>query len=321
MSMSALTASQMRLELYNLLSSTTIGDLKHCMETEYGIPAELQRLDLCGKVLQDTMTLGQCGATDATTFDLSLSTRKTIIYFRPSASGLIFPGKDIKIQIQLNRSWELAMLYPRATGASKDYIQSISWDITVTDAGRIHAGGRTFTGLFWDGISSEPPVTNTPLSSTPLDRSCSKADADLLSTTTLVPGNSVAVPLDQVHHYLSSLLSKLLPEPYPIPHFLGWFTSRVNSGPHTHVALRFPRQAEYQAVAPLSVSEGSGIWVFRVVILYKKLESSTALFWEAFGPSYILGADWPSFIGTEPIIKDPNSHKLTALEITCMEVF
>ncbi|KAG8699181.1 hypothetical protein FRC09_006774 [Ceratobasidium sp. 395] len=152
MSMSALTASQMRLELYNLLSSTTIGDLKHCMETEYGIPAELQRLDLCGKVLQDTMTLGQCGATDATTFDLSLSTRKTIIYFRPSASGLIFPGKDIKIQIQLNRSWELAMLYPRATGASKDYIQSISWDITVTDAGRIHAGGRTFTGLFWDGM-------------------------------------------------------------------------------------------------------------------------------------------------------------------------
>ncbi|KAG8767529.1 hypothetical protein FRC12_006198 [Ceratobasidium sp. 428] len=101
------------------------------------------------------------------------------------------------------------------------------------------------------------------------------------------------------------------------PNFLRWFHLRIKSGPHTHVALRFLPQADYQAIAPFSIiSVGgrqvrgsteileAGIRVYRLVLLYKRLGCSSALAWDAVYPR---DRDQPKFwskvIGSGPIVE------------------
>ncbi|KAG9123096.1 hypothetical protein FRC07_000232 [Ceratobasidium sp. 392] len=118
------TTSQRTLKFNNLRLSTIVKDVKSLIETELGVPAALQSLDLLGKPLLDAMTLGHSGVTSETPLDLSLNTRRTMIYFYPFPTCGGYTAENVKVQIWLNRSWELAALGASERGSLKDNVQS-----------------------------------------------------------------------------------------------------------------------------------------------------------------------------------------------------
>ncbi|KAG9120274.1 hypothetical protein FRC07_004304 [Ceratobasidium sp. 392] len=320
------TTSQRVLTYSELLPSTMIRDIKSLIETDYGVPAALLTLDLRDKPLQDTITLEQAGITNGIILGLELNTRRTIIHFRGVVSGKT-PVKNVKIQLSLNRNWELAALFRPEEGPNKDYIQSMAWNINVLGNDDLHdnIGGKDQSWLFWDGIiSSVQSSVIDPLP--PLDRpeELSPSIEVLRDITAVRPDNSEAVPIGQVYSYVSTMIAVLQNE-FDNLEFTRWFATRVASGLHTHVALRCLPQSDYHAIAPLSVSQGSGISMFRLMILFKRLSNSAALFWDAFHPMNYhpdTGSPvWNSVIGDKPIVSESNHPTVHALEISCMEVF
>ncbi|KAG9075688.1 hypothetical protein FRC06_009950, partial [Ceratobasidium sp. 370] len=162
------TPSHRDLKFSDLHASTTIKDVKSLIETEHGIPAPLQSLELAGKRLDDMKTLQQSGVTDSRACDLTLATRQTMIYlFAPRRNASKGKGvlKAVDVQLSVDRAWELATLYPETS--PKSFIQSVSWTVDVHEDGTLaDRGSQTeLSCLFWDGIPVTSMVIAPPLSS------------------------------------------------------------------------------------------------------------------------------------------------------------
>ncbi|KAG9079079.1 hypothetical protein FRC06_007965, partial [Ceratobasidium sp. 370] len=131
--------------------SDTIKSVKSHIEYVYEIPAALQKLSHCGKLLDDTKTLEQSGVTDSQTVGLSLDTRQTMIYLvAPSGKGVL---NKVEVKLSSDRTWELAALYP-SIAPPKECIQSTSWTVDVDEFGRlVDCDTQTqLSCLFWDGL-------------------------------------------------------------------------------------------------------------------------------------------------------------------------
>ncbi|KAG8705826.1 hypothetical protein FRC09_002741 [Ceratobasidium sp. 395] len=322
----------------DLYPSTTIGDIKSRIRTEYDIPATLQKIEYLGKPLQDIVTLGQSGVINGSTLELSFNTRQTMIYFRmppkwqyPSCGPnyRTYPScqerHNITLSIRLNRTWELAALRQHGGILLEDHIQSILWNIdTVKNSSVLlhdHHLQKQCPYLFWDGVSDQSSQVTLTSSPDELD-SLSPGPELLHSMTSVLPDNSAAVPLAQAESYILDVARVCSNIHDDFGDFCRWFTSRMKSTPHcTHVALRFLPQADYQAVAPLSISDNFPIRVDRLIMLYKRLDYTAAPTWDAYCPSYVQGPNvWSNIIGAGPTRAGSDSD-LSALEITCMEVF
>ncbi|KAG8796268.1 hypothetical protein FRC12_001373 [Ceratobasidium sp. 428] len=204
------TTSQKRLKLDGLYPSSQIERIMSLLEAEYGVPAILQRLELCGKRLQRTNTLEQSGITEWMTLDLFLNARQCMIFIiphlkiDPRESG--FFHENIVVHYSVDRAWELSALYPSRAKPCGSYIQAVTWDVDVMANRSLfdHASQTEVRSIFWDGISKPPQLTvpDLSLSDTHL------AEHPLVTSPLLEPGNSVAVPVDYVGNYISTLLHK-----------------------------------------------------------------------------------------------------------------
>ncbi|KAG9077199.1 hypothetical protein FRC06_009051, partial [Ceratobasidium sp. 370] len=167
------TPSQRILNFDNLRASITIKDIKSLIEASYGIPAALQKLDLDGTKLTDARTLEMSGVVNSAVLDLSLSTRQTMIFLvAPRGKGVL---KGVEVQLTLNRTWELAALYPSAEPWSREYIQSVSWIVDVAEDGKLvnSLPREELACLSWDGISNKSPTVLPPLASDQLAKQLS----------------------------------------------------------------------------------------------------------------------------------------------------
>ncbi|KAG8767527.1 hypothetical protein FRC12_006196 [Ceratobasidium sp. 428] len=320
----------------DLYPSTTIGDIKSRIKTEYDLPAALQKIEYLGKPLQDVVTLGQSGVVNGSTLELSFNTRQTMIYIRAPLKTLDYRGyitfrshedyHDITLSIRLNRTWELAALHQHGGNLLPDHVQSILWNIDTST----YPNGILYDRhlqkkrpyLFWDGVSDQSSQVVSAPPSDELD-SLSPGPELLYSMTSVLPDNSVAVPLTEAEHYILSVVrgcSDIQDDPKD---FSRWLTFRMKSTPnHTHVALRFLSRADYQAVAPLAASANFPIQVYRLIMLYKRLDYTAALTWDTICPSYEQGPGlWSEIVGAGPSALPMESSYVSAVEITCMEVF
>jgi hypothetical protein len=143
--------------------STTIKDIKTLIETQHNVPIALQKLDLLGQPLGDRRTLEQCDITNGTAVNLTLGLRQSMIYLtgrsyvRLSKSNVQHTPngtQNIKVQLSLNRAWELSVIFHSSGYLSRDFIQSMSWTVDASSNGMLHNhdSGIDMPCLFWDGL-------------------------------------------------------------------------------------------------------------------------------------------------------------------------
>ncbi|KAG8753434.1 hypothetical protein FRC12_011546 [Ceratobasidium sp. 428] len=323
-SLTILTTSQISFTLNDLPRSTTIGQIKSRIEAEQDIPADLQNLEFLGGPLQDHMTLLQCGLVNDSVLSLFLDTKRQTVICFPQAQKP--PYENITLQIQLNRSWELMTLHPSVQTPSEDRVQTMLWNVDVTGYGEIYDrhSGQKVRCLLWDGISARLPTPSDPPQPNVLqDQSLDRA-AMHSSMIAVQPGNSVVVPINHAHSYISRVCGRRFSFVYTAPDFLTQrFCKWPKSSSYTHVALRFLSQADYQSIEPLTVSQGSNVYVYRLLVLCRRLSHPAALIWGTVHPLYYENSvvtSWDEIIESQPIIKGSGYPPLSALEVTCIEV-
>ncbi|KAG9075779.1 hypothetical protein FRC06_009891, partial [Ceratobasidium sp. 370] len=214
LSITVRTPSQTLLELNDLRPSLNIKDVKHLIEATYGMPAALQRLDLLGKPLGDSMALSQFKGTPLPIVDLIVNARQSMICLFPGRgrNGRYPSYENIDIRLSLNRAWELAALRRSTEGLPKDHDQSVSWNIDVAQNGVLteHGSQTKLTYLFWDGLTQNTqPATPAPHPSPSQSPELSPIGCSPPSGPLLDPRNSVAVPIGEVYSYMLSLFSNL----------------------------------------------------------------------------------------------------------------
>ncbi|KAG9078031.1 hypothetical protein FRC06_008563, partial [Ceratobasidium sp. 370] len=251
-SISVRTASQQLLKLGGLRPSSIINDVKTLIETTYNVPAVLQRLDLLGQTLDDMKTLEQYHINYRTILDLCLNARQYMIYFYPHPEDL--PHKDVKVKLSLNRAWELVALPPSEEALSRDYIQSMSWTVDVTEAGLLdHGSNANFTHIFWDGISqpAQPTTPDSPLLQSDPEPHPLHGHPNLIPL--LDPTNSVAVPFSEIGSYIWNLFYNHMgfvgSSPFPTD-----FASHIKPKTHEYIAFRLVPQAYCESISSLSIS-------------------------------------------------------------------
>jgi hypothetical protein len=135
-------------------SSTTILDLKTLIQCQHRVPVVLQSLTLFGKILDDKKTLEQHGITDGAIIDLATNMRNSVICLLGSNRATGAGTKDIKVELSLNRAWEISLLRPSMKVSSSDYAQSVTWTVDAKHDGTLldHESGKEMPHLHWDGL-------------------------------------------------------------------------------------------------------------------------------------------------------------------------
>ncbi|KAG8740511.1 hypothetical protein FRC10_004204, partial [Ceratobasidium sp. 414] len=315
----AIRATFQTLRLYNVHSSSSIGSLVKHIEKRYGPLAAFQKFSLLGERLDDEAILDQSGITAGTTLDLVLSTRKSMIYcIAPRHDTLEkFALTGVKVTIMVNRGWELVALAPPEDLEYKDLLMYTSWIVDVASDGTLWdpASQKELDCLCWDGIDEYGTILPAPYQRHRL----SPSSMWTKSATTVEPNNSVAVPLDQIESYISSILSatgfKFSSK------FLSQFMNQLESKPWSHLALRFLPQAESEALSYLEFDPRPQS-IVHIVMLYKGLSDLDDLAWGTSLLSLTEGSDtWKDIVGAEPIDPLADRNAFSAYEITWMEVF
>ncbi|KAG9079583.1 hypothetical protein FRC06_007640, partial [Ceratobasidium sp. 370] len=152
-----ITPSQEQLRFDMLRASTTIRTVKLLIESRYGLVAALQKLEFLQTPLDDNKTLEESGIGDGASLNLILNTRQLAIYLpaprsndRPSGRSTF---NEVKVQLSVNRAWELAALRLPVEVPTQHYTQSGTWVVEITrDGSLLHRdSGRSLVGLLWDG--------------------------------------------------------------------------------------------------------------------------------------------------------------------------
>jgi hypothetical protein len=142
--------------LEDLYPSTTILDLKLLIQQRHKVPSALQRIKLFGKLLDDQSTFEQCDITDGTVVDLTLSLRRSMIYLlgRYDSGSGSESTKGVKVELSLNRAWEISLLRPTMKVSPSDYVQSVTWTVDAKYEGTLCETGSTNEMFYicWDGL-------------------------------------------------------------------------------------------------------------------------------------------------------------------------
>ncbi|KAG8739554.1 hypothetical protein FRC10_005443, partial [Ceratobasidium sp. 414] len=151
-----MTPSQEQLRFDMLRPSTKIRTIKLLIESKYGHVAALQKLEFLQNALDDDKTLEESGVGDGASINLTLSTRQLAIYLPAplpiDGSSERTAFNEVKVQLSLNRAWELAALRLPMEAAPRHYIQSGTWVVDITGNGSLlhRDSGRSFVCLLWD---------------------------------------------------------------------------------------------------------------------------------------------------------------------------
>jgi prepilin-type processing-associated H-X9-DG protein len=139
-----------------LYPSTTILDLKLLIQHHHKVPAALQKVKLFGNLLDDQKTFEQCNITDGTVVDLILSLRRSMIYLlgRYDSGSGSESTKGVKVELSLNRAWEISLLRPTMKVSPSDYVQSVTWTMDAKYQGTLTKPGSTKEMFYicWDGL-------------------------------------------------------------------------------------------------------------------------------------------------------------------------
>ncbi|KAG8780301.1 hypothetical protein FRC12_023218 [Ceratobasidium sp. 428] len=320
-SISIRTASLKLFELGGLHSLTTIGSVKSLIETTYGMPAALQSVlvDGWGKAA-DVKTLDKLDITDSTTVNLVVAARKSMIYLLPASDATTKRASysNVDVQISVNRAWEMATIRSSKRGELKDYFQSVSWTVDVSEDGILldHNSKNELNYLFWDGIAQppQPPISVPSLSITePTSLHDWPQYASLLE-----PQNSVAVRFSELDSYISGVFLELGFGSYT-PQIINFIPS-LKASYDDYLALRFMPEHECKGITSLSISQPTGS-VARVSVLYKGLKAASAEIWNGVRPNYAQGPSiWKKICDTTSPCDAPSSACLNVFEISWMEV-
>ncbi|EUC55128.1 ubiquitin family protein, putative [Rhizoctonia solani AG-3 Rhs1AP] len=231
---------------------------------------------------------------------------KPVIYlFSP------LPILDVRVQLSLVKAWRFSAIYPPTpiTSPSDDSLgEAISWTVDTRPDGSLldHLTNREVAYLFWEAHTSpklpiSPPTTPSRLLSFDPAR------------PSILPSDSALLPFDKVTGYIDDALLAMELHAEARTSFITYWLPNLSK--HTHIAIRFLPQDQYEESAPLCITPAPEITT-RVFMLFMGVEESELGAWEA---AKVPAEEWSRIVGVDKVkAKDVNLFR--ALEWGGMEV-
>ncbi|CAE7142225.1 unnamed protein product [Rhizoctonia solani] len=286
------------------LSTCTGEDLKNIVQIQENFLIGDELLTFNGRLLETERKLADYGVQYRSILRLipnpnsrPLLMGKPVIYLYPPKITT-----DIQVGLSLNRSWAFSAIYPPTaitapTGDDKSVGQAITWTVDAQPDGVLwdHATRREVSYLFWEAhtnpkLLSSPPITRP---SSPVEVT-SHFDP---TSPTLLSGHSALLPFDKVTGYIDDVLVALGLHTEARTSFITYWLPDLSK--HTHIALRFLPQDEYEKAAPLNISPMPEVMT-RVFMLFRGVEESQIELWnDAMDMARMDVSVWKDIVGVD----------------------
>ncbi|KAG8762345.1 hypothetical protein FRC12_009095 [Ceratobasidium sp. 428] len=321
------TPSQERLQFNILRPFATIKIVKLLIENRYGVMTALQTLEFNRSPLDDDKTLEECGIGNGALINLILRTRRVAVWLSSPWPNDVFLGTaaypwrdgftNIKIQLSLNRAWELAAIHTSMELPIQNCIHSRAWTVDFPQSGDLYdRNSSTSTPfLLWDGITQQPNPTAGLFSAsqehiTSLSQTHNRAW--LNAATTIDSNNSVLIQMKLVGSYISHVFASFgcrFDES-----FLNHLLSQLESNTYTHIALRFLHGAESENLTLLDIDLAPTA-ITRITMLYKGLNGHDFPNWR----NSLLNS-WRCLTNVDPMNLPTRHRAFGAYIVTWMEI-
>ncbi|KDN35099.1 hypothetical protein RSAG8_11881, partial [Rhizoctonia solani AG-8 WAC10335] len=259
----------------------TIGRIRSAVQEGMcgSLPEEGFRLLYNGLCIVNEDTIADLGMKDGDTIDLMPVLRggKPVIYlFSPSSIP------DVRVELSLVKAWRFSTIYPPtpiASPSDRSLGEVISWTTPIS-----------------------PPTTPS---------------AELIAfdpaRPIILPNNSALLPFDKVTEYIDDALLAMELHAEARTSFTTYWLPNLSK--HSHIALRFLPQDQYEASAPLQITPAPEITT-RVFMLFTGVEESNLGAWET---ANVPAEEWGRIVGVDRAkAKDTNLFRV--LEWGGMEI-
>ncbi|CAE6458904.1 unnamed protein product [Rhizoctonia solani] len=291
-------------------SMCTVSHIKHQLQQRMypGLPEGGFNLSFDGSIMGDNDTFAQHRVQNGDEIEvIPIRTGgKPVIYlFSPS------PILDVRVQLSLVKAWCFSAIYPPTpiTLPSGDSLgEAIFWAVDTRPDGSLfdRLTNRKVAYLFWEAHTNlKPPIS--PLT-TP-----SRILAFDPARPRISPSDSALLPFDKVTGYIDDALLAMELHTEARTSFITYWLPNLSK--HTHIALRFLPQDQYEESAPLCITPAPDITT-RVFMLFMGVEESNLGAWEA---AKVPVEEWSRIVGVDKVkAKDANLFRV--LEWGGMEI-
>ncbi|CAE6458892.1 unnamed protein product [Rhizoctonia solani] len=242
-----------------------------------------------GRLMTGTGALVSYGVEDGCEIQARRGQRveKPVIYlFSPS------PLQKVHVDLSLVRGWHFSAIYPHTPITSppdNSFGEAISWTVDTRSDGSLfdQLTNREVAYLFWEAHTKPGPFISPP--TTP---SAELAGFDPARPIVL-PSHSALLPFSKVTGYIDDALLAMRLHAEARTSFITYWLPNLSK--HSHIALRFLPQDQYEAAAPLHVTPVPEI-VTRVFMLFMGVQESDLGSWKS---ARIPAQEWSRVIGVD----------------------
>ncbi|KAG8747576.1 hypothetical protein FRC11_012296, partial [Ceratobasidium sp. 423] len=207
---------------------------------------------------------------------------KPVIYlFSP------LPVSNIRVQLSLVKVWRFSAIYPPAPinlPPDESLGGSITWTVDTRPDGSLfdRLTNREVSYLFWEAHTNpRPPVSPTT--------QFTELVAFDPARPTVHPSNSALLPFDKVTGYIDDALLAMELHTEARTSFITYWLPNLSK--HTHIALRFLPQDQYEASAPFQITPAPEITT-RVFMLFMGVRESDLGAW-------VPAQEWSRIVGVD----------------------
>ncbi|CAE6517020.1 unnamed protein product [Rhizoctonia solani] len=289
----------------------TIGRIRSTVQEGMcgSLPEEGFRLLYNGLCIVNEDTIADLGMKDGDTIDLMPVLRggKPVIYlFSPSSIP------DVRVELSLVKAWRFSAIYPPtpiASPSDRFLGEVISWTVNTRPDGSLfdRLTNREVAYLFWEAHTNPKTPISPP--TTPSEELIAFDPARPI----ILPNNSALLPFDKVTEYIDDALLAMGLHAEARTSFITYWLPNLSK--HSHIALRFLPQDQYEASAPLQITPAPEITT-RVFMLFTGVEESNLGAWET---ANVPAEEWSRIVGVDRAkAKDTNLFRV--LEWGGMEI-
>ncbi|CAE6526558.1 unnamed protein product [Rhizoctonia solani] len=221
---------------------------------------------------------------------------KPVIYLFSSS-----PVSNVRVQLSLVKAWRFSAIYPPTpiNLPSDDSLgEVISWTVDTRPDGSLfdRLTNREVAYLFGKPTSPSMELVG-------FDPTC----------PTVLPSNSALLPFDKLTGYIDDALLAMELHAEARTSFITYWLPNLSK--HTHIALRFLPQDQYEASAPLHITPAPEITT-RVFMLFMGVQEGDLGPWET---ARVPAEEWSRVVGVDTA-KAKNTSLFRVLEWGGMEI-